>query len=223
MHNNHLQTNRFRNNDGFLRPLPELYEQTVTTTMTTTVNKEVNATVDETTTTELEKGPLRRVTLINGPNSAFARLFPERYREEQEEFRRQQRSKSSSDDTRYNFDRIEPSPRSHRVTFADEQQWRDIDGRTRSEPHLNENLAQHVLNHDPEPEVIYRDNPEKLVYVQKVGVRYLKPPTPPPPGPLVIREVQPTPPVELPPLIVGTTPYIHIFQVISIILSLNFA
>ncbi|CAF5189969.1 unnamed protein product, partial [Rotaria sp. Silwood1] len=71
---------------------------------------------------------------------------------------------------------------------------------------MNENITHIPLNYDPDPEIIYRDNPNKLVYVQKIGVRYLKPPTPPPPEPIIVREVQSTPPQEPPPLVVSTTP-----------------
>ena len=218
----------------FRRIQPELFEQATTTTTTTTINKECNSTVDEMTTTQLEKGPMTRINLVEGPRSAFARLFPDRYREEQEEFERKQRSKSS-DSQRYNFDRDnlrtladadhhvrETVRKSLRVTFGDHDS-NDLKFRTKSEPHIHdatqhyynvsssnearqENVSRMPLNYDPDPEIIYRDNPDKLVYVQKVGVRYLKPPTPPPPGPLVIREIQATPPQEPPPLVVSTTP-----------------
>jgi hypothetical protein len=43
------------------------------------------------------------------------------------------------------------------------------------------------LYHDPNPEVIIQPNPEQVTYKQNVSVRYLVPPTPPPPGPLIIR------------------------------------
>ncbi|CAF3986454.1 unnamed protein product, partial [Rotaria sp. Silwood1] len=85
--------------------VPNLYEQTITTTTTTTINKELNSTTDEMTTTHLEKSPIRRVNLVTGPQSAYARLFPDKYRQEQEELARRQRSKSS-DDQRYDFDRV---------------------------------------------------------------------------------------------------------------------
>ena len=228
------------NNDHYsLRPQyqpssqPTFYEQTVTTTTTTTINEECNSKVDEMTSTNIERSPLRRVNVVGGPRSAFARLFPERYRDEQDQI---QRSKST-EDQRYNFDGVDhqyPNDRptnlrrSHRVTFEDQDAER-LSTRTKSEPFLTdashhyqnisssaspspldgtlgEKVTKIPLNFDPEPEVIYRDNPNKLVYVQKVGVRYLKPPTPPPPGPLVIREIASTPLQEPPPLIVSTTP-----------------
>ena len=41
--------------------------------------------------------------------------------------------------------------------------------------------------HDPNPQIITQANPDHLTYQQNVSVRYLVPPTPPPPGPLIIR------------------------------------
>lgn len=40
---------------------------------------------------------------------------------------------------------------------------------------------------DPNPQIITKENPEQVTYKQNVSVRYLVPPTPPPPGPLIIR------------------------------------
>jgi hypothetical protein len=185
------------------------------------------------------------VNLVGGPRSAFARLFPDRYREEQEQFSHHQRSKSS-DDQRYNFDRDchyqqqHPQQQQQQHTVIDDYHSQDmlsksdrmtfntdelnqLRGRARSESRLNDTTHQYYnisstgsihsdevkqmpLNYDPDPEIVYRDNPDKLVYIQKVGIRYLKPPTPPTPGALLIREVQATPPPEPPPLVITTTP-----------------
>jgi hypothetical protein len=203
--------------------VPQLYEQTVTTTTTTTVNKEINETTDEMITTQLEKSPLRRVNLVTGPQSAYARLFPDKFRQEQEELARRQRSKST-DSQRYNFDRIhnehitsddddrEIIRKARRVSFYDKQNddllfnQNGLNTRTKSCSYLNEKLIEIPVNFDPDPEVIYRDNPDDVVYVRKVGVRYLKPPTPPPPEPLIIREVQATRQQELSPIIISPTP-----------------
>jgi hypothetical protein len=43
------------------------------------------------------------------------------------------------------------------------------------------------LFNDPNPEIINKPNPNQVTYQQNVSVRYLVPPTPPPPGPLIIR------------------------------------
>lgn len=51
---------------------------------------------------------------------------------------------------------------------------------------------QFIYNHpelyqDPNPEMITQSNPDQVSYKQNVSIRYLVPPTPPPPGPLIIR------------------------------------
>jgi hypothetical protein len=43
------------------------------------------------------------------------------------------------------------------------------------------------VNNDPNPQIIMKPNPDQYTYQQNVSVRYLVPPTPPPPGPLIIR------------------------------------
>jgi hypothetical protein len=49
-------------------------------------------------------------------------------------------------------------------------------------------IAEHPeLYNDPNPEIITKTNPNQVTYQQNVSVRYLVPPTPPPPGPLIIR------------------------------------
>lgn len=171
---------------------PEWYEQTLTSTTTTTINRETNSNTDEMTTTQLEKSPLRRLNFVSGPQSAFARLFPEKYRCEQEDVGRKQRSKSSCDRDRYNFDRqtTVDGRKSRRVSF-----------------YYDHDIPSDIpLNYDPNPEIIRRENPNNVVYVQKVGVRYLEPPTPPPPEPIIIRERHATPPPELPPVVIKTSP-----------------
>lgn len=45
------------------------------------------------------------------------------------------------------------------------------------------------LNQDPNPEIVIKKNPEQVVYKRNVSIRYLVPPTPPPPGPLIIRGI----------------------------------
>ncbi|UJR33974.1 hypothetical protein I4U23_021390 [Adineta vaga] len=40
------------------------------------------------------------------------------------------------------------------------------------------------------PQVIYKPNNQEVVYKQNIMVRWLQPPTPPPPAPIIIREVQ---------------------------------
>lgn len=82
-------------------------------------------------------------------------------------------------------------------------------------------LSQYAINDDPNPEIVRKRSDQKILYQQEVAIRYLKPPTPPPPGeiliqqevnimeppapPLVIRQ-QPPRPVTPPPLIVREVP-----------------
>ena len=45
------------------------------------------------------------------------------------------------------------------------------------------------INFDPNPQIIRKNANDAVTYKQEVAVRYLRPPTPPPPGPLIIKEV----------------------------------
>lgn len=46
------------------------------------------------------------------------------------------------------------------------------------------------INFDPTPQIIRKHANDAVTYKQEVAVRYLRPPTPPPPGPLIIKEVR---------------------------------
>ena len=46
------------------------------------------------------------------------------------------------------------------------------------------------LNDDKDPIIIKKENNEQIMYKQNVFIRWLQPPTPPPPAPIIIREVQ---------------------------------
>ncbi|KAI0982010.1 hypothetical protein GJ496_010207 [Pomphorhynchus laevis] len=64
-------------------------------------------------------------------------------------------------------------------------------------------LNQYKVQRDPNPTVITRTLAGgNNVYRQNINVRFLKPPTPPIPGPLIIKEVRPPQPRPAPPLIV---------------------
>lgn len=43
-------------------------------------------------------------------------------------------------------------------------------------------ISHYAINDDPNPEIIRKKTDQKLVYQQEVAIRYLRPPTPPPPG-----------------------------------------
>lgn len=82
-------------------------------------------------------------------------------------------------------------------------------------------LSKYAINDDPNPEIIRKQTDQKLTYHQEVAIRYLRPPTPPAPGeiiiqqegnsfippapPLVIRQ-QPPRPTTPPPLVVREAP-----------------
>ena len=56
-------------------------------------------------------------------------------------------------------------------------------------------LAEYTINDDKEPEIITKKSEREIVYKQEMAIRYLRPPTPPPPGDIYIREEN----VQLPP------------------------
>jgi hypothetical protein len=198
---------------------PSSYEEEITT-----INKEEDTNFKKMSTTTWETSPIRRVNLVSGPHSAFARLFPDKYRQ-QEEFIEKHRSKST-DNQRSNIDRYRTSDddddgddidnkerirKSRRVRFYTNEDD-TLKTRTKSEPYLNqipissEYSHDDDINYDHEPEIVRHNNLDDITYTQKVGVRYLKPPTPPPHGPIVIREIQSSPPNDPPPFVVSTTP-----------------
>jgi len=67
-------------------------------------------------------------------------------------------------------------------------------------------ISQYQINEDSNPEIISKRSDQALVYEQEVAVRYLRPPTPPPPGEILIRQEKniPTPPA--PPLVIRQQP-----------------
>ena len=46
------------------------------------------------------------------------------------------------------------------------------------------------INQDPDPIRITKPNTQNVIYKQEVKIKYLQPPTPPPPAPIIIREKQ---------------------------------
>ena len=47
-------------------------------------------------------------------------------------------------------------------------------------------VSQYPINKDPSPEIIRKAPVQDVVYTQEISIRYLRPPTPPPPGELQI-------------------------------------
>lgn len=61
-------------------------------------------------------------------------------------------------------------------------------------------LNNYQINEDPEPEIIKKTTSQKIEYVQELAIRYLRPPTPPAPGDIIITKgpnqiVPPAPPI----------------------------
>ena len=63
-------------------------------------------------------------------------------------------------------------------------------------------MNKYPINEDPNPEVIRKQVEHPLQYVQEIGIRYLRPPTPPPPGDIVIQHEPDFVPPPAPPLVI---------------------
>jgi len=62
------------------------------------------------------------------------------------------------------------------------------------------------INFDPSPQIIRKHANDAVTYKQEVAVRYLRPPTPPPPGPLIIKEVRNPALPAAPPIVIRQRP-----------------
>ncbi|CAF1160076.1 unnamed protein product [Rotaria magnacalcarata] len=67
-------------------------------------------------------------------------------------------------------------------------------------------VKNYPINVDPNPELVVRPNTQRLTYTQDIAVRYLKPNTPPPPGPIIIREIRAPAPPAAPPMVLRQRP-----------------
>lgn len=67
-------------------------------------------------------------------------------------------------------------------------------------------IKNYPINVDANPELIVRPNTQRLTYTQDIAVRYLKPNTPPPPGPIIIREIRAPAPPPAPPIVLRQRP-----------------
>lgn len=67
-------------------------------------------------------------------------------------------------------------------------------------------ISEYLINEDPNPEVITKRSNQKIEYIQELAIRYLRPPTPPAPGEIVITQEANvlTPPA--PPLVIRQQP-----------------
>ena len=67
-------------------------------------------------------------------------------------------------------------------------------------------ISQYCLNEDDYPEIITKKSNQNLEYVQELAIRYLKPPTPPLPGEIIITQEKNTCAAPAPPLIIRQQP-----------------
>lgn len=67
-------------------------------------------------------------------------------------------------------------------------------------------IKDYPINEDPQPKVIRKKNNQKIEYIQELAIRYLKPPSVPPPGDIIINQLpsEVTPPA--PPIIIRQQP-----------------
>lgn len=143
-----------------------------------------------------KSSPIQPYHLRSGPQSAFARLFPEQYRREQETIRKQ---RSSSNE---HLHAELPSIVSH--CFSDDEDLTNCNGKrkrsrvtfstmvkekytvlAKSEPHLAETPKQKTDYYEPfssypdieylRPKLIYQAGPYRLLCIPRVDARYLRP------------------------------------------------
>ena len=67
-------------------------------------------------------------------------------------------------------------------------------------------IEKYQINEDPNPEVITKRIKQQLEYVQELAIRYLRPPTPPAPGEIIITQEPNTVTPPAPPLIIRQQP-----------------
>ena len=67
-------------------------------------------------------------------------------------------------------------------------------------------IEQYVINEDANPEVINKKVTQQLEYIQELAIRYLRPPTPPAPGEIVIKQEGNTVTPPAPPLVIRQVP-----------------
>lgn len=67
-------------------------------------------------------------------------------------------------------------------------------------------ISEYNLNEDNKPLILHKQMTQELEYVQELAVRYLRPPTPPSPGEIVITQEPSIPSQPAPPLIIRQVP-----------------
>ena len=67
-------------------------------------------------------------------------------------------------------------------------------------------ITKYKINEDLNPEIIKKQTGQRINYQQEIAVRYLKPPTPPPPGEIIIKQEKNIPIKPAPPLVIRQVP-----------------
>jgi hypothetical protein len=67
-------------------------------------------------------------------------------------------------------------------------------------------ISEYSINQDSNPEIITKKSKQRLEYVQELAIRYLRPPTPPAPGEIIINQEPNTVSAPAPPLIIRQQP-----------------
>ncbi|RNA12008.1 hypothetical protein BpHYR1_025219 [Brachionus plicatilis] len=70
----------------------------------------------------------------------------------------------------------------------------------------NEPISNYKINEDQEPEVVKKKSKQKLEYIQELAIRYLRPPTPPTQGEIIIQQQPNILTCPAPPLIIRQQP-----------------
>ena len=123
--------------------------------------------------------------------------------------------------SRHGFQHLDAAQRtssSHAIDQLVNQQYQRM-GSTDTQLYPNDQLVhqqyhrmgstdthQYPINQDATPEHVRRENNDRITYRQDVAIRYLQPPTPPPPGPVIVREIRAPQPPEAPPLVIRQRP-----------------
>ncbi len=67
-------------------------------------------------------------------------------------------------------------------------------------------ISAYPINHDEKPDVVLKQFSQKIEYIQELAIRYLKPPTPSPPGDIVLVQERNVASEPAPPLIIRQQP-----------------
>ncbi|CAF3773549.1 unnamed protein product [Rotaria magnacalcarata] len=106
--------------------------------------------------------------------------------------------------TRYledaSYKQLVDSSTNYRSTLAEDQEVQALTAQATPD------VKNYPINVDSNPDLIVKPNTQRLTYTQDIAVRYLKPGTPPPPGPIIIREIRAPPPPAAPPMILRQRP-----------------